>query len=82
MTFDHSIIESPLFERQLELEQEMRTSGIQRFRKNIEKAAEKGQMTSTMAVNRLVTEAHDRMVAGITEFTEAAKTGACLLYTS
>jgi DNA-directed RNA polymerase len=76
MTFHDSIIESPLFERQLELEQEMRTSGIQRFRKNIEKAAEKGQMTSTMAVNRLVTEAHNRMVDGVNEFITAAKTGA------
>ncbi|MBB4345243.1 DNA-directed RNA polymerase [Rhizobium leguminosarum] len=76
MTIDNSILENPIFERQLELEQEMRTSGIQRFRKSVEKASDKGQMTGTLAVNRLVSEAHEKVVAAIAGFLAEAKSGA------
>ncbi|MFB2563625.1 DNA-directed RNA polymerase [Rhizobium sp. IMFF44] len=76
MTIDQTILDNPLFERQLELEQEMRTSGIQRFRQNVEKASKKGQMTGTMSVNRLVGEAHEKVVAAITDFLKTAKSGA------
>jgi DNA-directed RNA polymerase len=63
MTIEITSIEHPHFERQLELEQEMRTSGIQRFNKSVEKNSEKGTMTGTIAVNRLVSEAHEKIVA-------------------
>ncbi len=75
MTYDHSILENPLFERQLELEQEMRTSGIERFKKNLEKAEAKGSMADTLAVNRLVMEAHQKTVDAISEFVAKAKSG-------
>lgn len=75
MTIEQTILDHPHFERQLELEQDMRTSGVQRFRKNVEKASEKGQMTSTMSVNRLVTEAHEKVVKAIDEFLSAARSG-------
>ncbi|MBY3320738.1 DNA-directed RNA polymerase [Rhizobium laguerreae] len=76
MTFEQPILDNPLFERQLELEQEMRTSGIDRFRKNVDKASVKGAMSDTMAVNRLVVEAHEKVVAAINDFLTEAKSGA------
>lgn len=75
MTIETTILENPLFERQLELEQEMRTSGIQRFRKSVEKASEKGVMTSVMSVNRLVIEAHEKVVEAINSFIAEAQSG-------
>lgn len=75
MSIDTTILEHPLFERQLELEKEMRTSGIERFRKNVQKAVEKGKATDTMAVNRMVSHAHDKFVEAINKFLAEAKSG-------
>lgn len=75
MTIEITSIEHPHFERQLELEQEMRTSGIQRFNKSVEKNSEKGTMTGTLAVNRLVSEAHQKIVEGIDAFLAEAMSG-------
>jgi DNA-directed RNA polymerase, mitochondrial len=74
-TIDTTIIDHPLFERQVELEQEMRTAGVTRFRKGIEKAMEKGAMAGTQAVNRLVVKSHEAMVEALNEFIGKAKGG-------
>lgn len=65
----------PLFERQLELEEEMRTLGIRRYRARLEKAQEQHQMTGVMSVNRLVSASHERMVEAIKAFLEEAGSG-------
>lgn len=68
-------IEHPLFDQQVELEQEMRHAGIKRFRENVAKATEKGQGSNTMTGTRLVVKAHERMVEAIKGFMDEANSG-------
>jgi DNA-directed RNA polymerase len=62
------IIDHPLFDRQVELEETMRSDGIKRFRDAWAKRADKRGLSETRAVNRLVVTAHDKMVEEIKAF--------------
>jgi DNA-directed RNA polymerase len=50
------------------LEQEMRSLGIENYRKNAEKAKEKGQETRVAPVRRLMQDAHHKMVEALSAF--------------
>jgi len=68
----------PLWNEQIELETEMRSLGIDRFRKAVENAREKGQETRTAPVRRLMVVAHEQVLEGLREFyaeVEAKKAG-------
>lgn len=74
-TFNPETLSHPKFERQVELEAEMRNAGIQRFRDAVRKAEEKGQYSATRAGMRLVTAAHQKMVEAVETFIAEAKSG-------
>jgi DNA-directed RNA polymerase len=76
MNTHSDILEHPLFERQLLLEREMRTAGIDRFKKRVEKVTANGQMTELRSVTRLVVSSHDRMVEAVEQFIAEAGKGA------
>ncbi len=62
-------------EDQLHLEEEMRSTGIQRFRDQTIQAGENNQSTRTAPVRRLMTESHMKVVEAIEAFIETANTG-------
>lgn len=75
MNLNETILDHPLFDRQIELEQEMRSAGIKRFRDNIDRASKKGTISDTQAGTRLVTASHDKMVEAINAFIQEASSG-------
>lgn len=69
--------EHPMWEQQLELEAEMRSAGIARFRAALEAAREKQRMTQTTSVRRLMIHAHAKTVEAYNAFlAEAASSKA------
>jgi DNA-directed RNA polymerase len=68
-------LDNPLFERQLALEAEMRTAGIQRYRAAVDKANAKGSSSTTKIGTRLVVSSHEHMVAAVTAFIADAESG-------
>ena len=70
--------EHPLWESQIELEAEMRSAGIARFRALLEKSEQKGAMTGMSSVRRLMVHAHAKTVEALHNFlaeAESAKAG-------
>ena len=67
--------EHPLWEQQMELEAEMRSAGIARFRSALERSEEKGQMTGMTSVRRLMVHAHAKVVEAFNTFMKSASTG-------
>lgn len=65
----------PLFAAQIELEEEMRSMGIARFREQIAKAQENGTESRTQSVRRLLGHNHAAVVEGIEAFMTEAKSG-------
>jgi DNA-directed RNA polymerase len=65
----------PLFQAQLELEEEMRSMGISRFKEQVAKTKENGTEARTQSVRKLMGSKHEAMVAGIEEFMVEAKSG-------
>jgi DNA-directed RNA polymerase len=68
----------PNWEKQVELETDMRSLGIEKFRKAAEKAKEKGQETRMAPVRRMMMDCHEKMLAALHEFyaeVEAKKAG-------
>ncbi len=65
----------PLFQAQLDLEEEMRSLGIARFRDQLEEARAEGQETRVQTVRRLLGHNHLAMVEGIEAFIAEAKSG-------
>lgn len=70
-----SINQHPLFQAQLDLEEEMRSLGITRYRDQLAEAQANGQESRTQAMRRLLGHYHQTMVAGIEAFIAEAKTG-------
>lgn len=58
----------PLWNEQEALEQEMRSLGIENYRRNAAKAEEKGQATRVAPVRRLMQNSHVQMVAALEGF--------------
>jgi len=58
----------PLWNAQMDLEQEMRSLGIERFRKAVQAARENAQETRTLPVRRLMVDAHQKVIEGLKEF--------------
>lgn len=67
--------EHPLWEQQVELEAEMRSAGIARFKASLERSEERGQMTGVASVRRLMVHAHTKVVDAFNAFLEDAQTG-------
>ncbi len=63
------------FEKQVALEEEMRGMGIERYRTNVEKNQDRNQETKNRPVQRLVSEAHDKMVQAIEDFIAESNSG-------
>lgn len=72
---DFTILDNPLFDRQVELEGEMRHAGIVRFREQLMKNQTSGQGSQTKTGQRLVESSHERMVEAINEFMKEAESG-------
>ena len=70
-----SINQHPLFQAQLDLEEEMRSLGISRFRDQLEEARTEKQETRIQTIRRLLGHHHQAMVAGIEAFMAEAKSG-------
>ncbi len=64
-----------LMQLQLQLEEEMRSFGIDRYREAQKSAVETGSETRMSAVRRLLDGAHERVVAAIEAFIAKANTG-------
>ena len=64
-----------LMTRQLELEDEMRTTGIARYQTNTRRAVETERNTARPPVKRLLNEAHTQIVAAIEMFMVEARSG-------
>lgn len=73
----HGILpnEHPNWERQIELEEEMRSAGIARFKAQIEANRDKGRESASGSTRRLMIHAHEQVVAGINAFFEEASSG-------
>lgn len=67
--------DDPNWERQLDLEEEMRSAGIARFEAGVSANREKERESSNVSSRRMITHAHERVVEGIEEFFEQAKSG-------
>lgn len=65
----------PLWNDQLDLEQEMATLGIDRFRRILNEAKENDKQTRVPSVRRLLIEKHEAMVKGIKDFMSEANSG-------
>jgi DNA-directed RNA polymerase len=65
----------PLWNRQLDLEERMRSMGIARFNEFVNNAREGGQETRITAVRRLMGHAHAKVVEAINALVEAAEAG-------
>ncbi len=72
---NEEIINHPLFQAQVELEEEMRSMGIDAFNKAVGKAIEKGGETRTQAVRRLMGHCHGQMLEALEAFIAEASTG-------
>lgn len=62
-------------ERQLDLEREMRTSGIQRYRTRVQRSLEREQGSNLMPARRLISHTHEKMVEAINAFVTESKSG-------
>ena len=63
----------PMWEQQLELEAEMRSAGIARFRSMLEKSEQRGMMTGVASVRRLMVHAHAKTVEAFHAFMAEVK---------
>ena len=70
-----TISNHPLFPLQIELENEMRSLGIDRYQKAAASRRAAGNETGIKSVRRLVLSAHERVVGGIKEFLASAASG-------
>jgi DNA-directed RNA polymerase, mitochondrial len=68
-------IEPHMMDRQLALEAEMRSLGIDRYRAQATQANEQGRSASRPSVRRLLEGAHERIVAAIEMFMVEARSG-------
>jgi len=65
----HSLPDThPEFDRQLALEEEMRSRGIDRYWRNMNEATDKGSMSETQVGNKILTSAHEATLAYLKEF--------------
>ncbi|CDN47538.1 DNA-directed RNA polymerase [Neorhizobium galegae] len=67
--------EHPGWEKQIALEDEMRSAGIARFEKALEKNQTRGNESSNLSSRRMIIHAHEMVVAGIKAFLEEASSG-------
>lgn len=67
--------EHPLFTAQLQLEDEMRSMGVARYREQVAQAKADKQESRTTSVRRLMGHVHTSVVEGIEEFIAAATSG-------
>ncbi len=72
---NEEIINHPLYQAQVELEEEMRSMGIDAFQKAVDKAVEKGGETRTQAVRRLMGHCHSQMLEALEGFIAEASSG-------
>jgi len=68
-------MEHPQWERQLELEEEMRSAGIARFRDQLEEYRNRHQESQGAAARRLMVHAHEGVVEGLKAFFAEASSG-------
>lgn len=69
------MLDHPRYQDQLDLEEEMRSLGIARFKAAIEKAREKRNESRTETVRRLMGHTHGQVVEAIEAFVAEAKSG-------
>lgn len=62
----------PLWEDQLKLEEEMRSSGIARFEKALEKNQTKGTEANNLSSRRMIIHAHAQVIEGLAKFFDEA----------
>lgn len=74
-TTDETLLNHPLFDEQIKLEEEMRTAGIIRFREQMEKQMKDGVGSQTRPGVRLVERSHAKMVEAIEAFVAEAESG-------
>ncbi len=67
--------EHPNWEKQIELEEEMRSAGIARFEKRLEMNQTKQSEASNISSKRMIIHAHQKVVEGIEAFLADAETG-------
>lgn len=65
----------PSWQRQIELEDEMRSAGIARFEAALEANRNGERQSNDLSSRRMIIHAHTQVVAGIEAFFEAAKSG-------
>lgn len=65
----------PLFAAQLQLEDEMRSMGVTRYRELVAQAKADKEESRVTSVRRLMGQAHEAVVAGIEDFIAAASSG-------
>lgn len=75
MITNHAHHDADLMSLQLQLEEEMRSLGIERYRRNLEQSQAAGNESRVPAVRRLMSAAHQRVVEGIEAFIEECKAG-------
>jgi len=71
-----NVYDHPLFQAQLDLEEEMRSMGIERYRQIMADAKENGSETRVGSVRTLLSQFHMPIVEGIKEFIDECKAGA------
>ncbi|OCJ67957.1 hypothetical protein A6U97_04445 [Agrobacterium tumefaciens] len=67
--------EHPGWEKQIDLEDEMRSAGIARFEKALEKNRDRHSEASNLSSRRMIIHAHEKVVAGVVAFLEGASSG-------
>lgn len=67
--------EHEAWEKQLALEEEMRSAGIARFEKSLEKNRDKHAEASNLSSRRMIIHAHAQVVAGLEAFLAEASSG-------
>lgn len=72
---DETILNHPLFDEQIKLEEDMRSAGIMRFREQMEKQIKSGEGSQTRPGVRMVEKSHEKMVAAIQGFMTEANSG-------
>jgi DNA-directed RNA polymerase len=65
----------PLWDRQVTLEEQMRSLGIERFREQVRKNQERDTTSKTHSGKRMLTGLHEKVVEGIEKFIEEAEGG-------
>ncbi len=65
----------PAWEKQMALEEEMRSRGIERFETALSKNRERGNESASLSARRMIIHAHEKMVTALKDFLGRAASG-------